>query len=155
MGELQSRLHAAKREDVVDDVVALIDAEVQSKSGLSGVALKGGYSVVKRLKGGRMIHRAADGLLDPFAEALDPLYSRFLVDPDVSTFAAYLEPRRDEATQALLGITDARVQEADKKVVIKTYGKLRGQAEKHVNEAIPGVGRLIDKYAPKDAELSD
>lgn len=151
MGELKTRLDAAKREDVVDDVVALINAEVQGKSGLSGVALKGGYAVVKRLKGGRMIHSAADALLDPFAEALDPLYNDFLADEDASTFAVYLEPRRDEATQALLGITDARVQEAEKKVIIKTYGKLRGQAEKHVAEAIPGVGRLIDTYAPKDA----
>lgn len=98
-----------------------------------------------------MIHEAADALLDPFAEALDPLYVAFLEDDGASSFETYLKPRSDEATQALLGITDARVDRAEKKVIIKTYGKLRGQAEKHVAEAVPGVGRLIDKYAPKGA----
>jgi hypothetical protein len=150
MGELQSRLDAADRTAVINDVVALIDGEVQNKSGLSGVALKGGYSVVKRLKGGRMIHEAADALLDPFAEALEPLYAEYLADPDAKTFEAFLSGRRSEAAQALLGITDAKVKRAEKKVIIKTYAKLRGQAEKHVLEAIPGTGRLIDKYAPKD-----
>jgi len=150
MAELQTRLDAAQRNQVVDDVVALIDAEVQGKTGLSGGVLKGGYSVVKRLKSGRMIHEAADALLDPFAEALEPLYAQFLADAGAQSFGAFLEPRRDEATQALLGITDARVQRAEKKVIIKTYAKLRGQAEKHVSEAIPGVGRLIDTYAPKE-----
>lgn len=149
MTELKTRLDKADRAEVVDDIVALINSEVKSKSGLSGAALKTGYSVVKRLKGGRMIHNAADQLLDPFAEALGPLYDEYLEDEGSQSFEAYLAPRGDEASQALLGITDSMVERAEKKVIIKTYHKLRGQAEKHVREAIPGVGRLIDTYAPK------
>lgn len=154
MGELQSRLNQADRQTVVEDVVALIDREVQNKSGISGVALKGGYSVVKHLKGGRMIHEAADALLDPFAEALEPLYAEYLGDAQATTFEKFLSKRADQATQALLGITDARVERAEKKIIIKTYHKLRGQAEKHVLEAIPGTGRLIDKYAPKSQDAA-
>ena len=49
----------------------------------------------------------------------------------------------------LLGITDEKIKGAENRVIIKTYEKLRGQAKKHVEEALPGVGRLIDSHAPK------
>lgn len=150
MGELKSRLDQVDRDIVIDDTVKLIDAEVKSKSGLSGMALKGGYKVVKRLKGGRMIEEAVDGLLDEFSEALDPLYEEFLDKDTPKTFERYLARKDDEATNALLSITDNRAKRADNKVLKKTYNKLRGQAEKHVKQALPGVGRLIDEHAPRE-----
>lgn len=149
MGILKDRLDEADRDEVVADVVTLIDEEVARKGGLSGVALKGGYKVVKRMKGGRMIDDAADNLLDPFALALDPMYADYLEDERYATFEDYLADHRDEATEALLSITDERADSADHKVLKKTYRKLRGQAEKHVKEALPATGRLIDKYAPR------
>jgi hypothetical protein len=149
MGELKERLDTADRDVVVADVVTLIDNEVKQKSGLSGLALKGGYKVVKKLKGGRMIDNAADNLLDPFAEALDPLYNDYLESTTHPTFESFLSGHRNEATQALLSITDDKADRADNKVLKKTYSKLRGQAEKHVSDAIPAVGRLIDEHAPK------
>lgn len=151
MGELKTRLDAANRHEVVADTVKLIDAEVKSKSGLTGMALKGGYKVVKKLKGGRMIEDAADGLLDEFAEALDPLYQSYLQTDRFTTFEEYLAAHRDQACRALLAITDRKAKSADNKVLQGTYNKLRGQAEKHVKDALPGVGQLIDKYAPRGA----
>jgi hypothetical protein len=150
MGELKSRLDQVDRDIVIDDTVKLIDEEVKSKGGLSGMALKGGYKVVKRLKGGRMIEEAVDGLLDEFSEALDPLYEDFLEQDTPKTFERYLERHDNEATDALLSITDSRAKRADNKVLKKTYNKLRGQAEKHVKQALPGVGRLIDEHAPRE-----
>ncbi|MFW5966608.1 MAG: DUF6918 family protein [Persicimonas sp.] len=149
MGVLEERLKSTERSEVVDAVVDLIDAEVKRKKGLSGMALKGGYKVVKRMKNGRMIHKAADGLLDPFARALEPLYQDYLDDESYASFEAYLADHRDEATEALLSITDDRAEKADHKVLKKTYGKLRGQAVDHVRDALPATGRLIDKYAPR------
>lgn len=150
MGTLKARLDTADRDRVVADVVTLIDNEVKSKSGLSGMALKGGYKVVKKLKGGRMISDAADNLLDPFAEALDPLYQDYLESDSFDTFERYLSSHPTEATNALLSITDGKAERADNKVLKKTYKKLRGQAEGHVTDALPATGRLIDKYAPKE-----
>jgi hypothetical protein len=150
MGELKRRLDTANRDEVVADVVTLIDNEVKQKSGLSGMALKGGYKIVKKLKGGRMIDDAADNLLDPFAEALDPLYSDYLESTAHPSFESFVAGHRGEATQALLSITDGKADRADNKILKKTYSKLRGQAEKHVNQAIPAVGRLIDEHAPKE-----
>lgn len=149
MTTLTERLETVDRQEVIDDTAQLIDDEVASKSGLSGMALKGGYRVVKKVKP-NMIESAVDNLLDDFSEALDPLYQDFLQDDDVDTFETYLQDYDDRAANDLLSITDERAEKSDHRVLKKTYQKLRGQAEKHVRQALPGVGRLIDKHAPKE-----
>lgn len=148
MADLNERLAIADREVVIRDTVKLIDSEVASKSGMTGLALKGGYKVVKKLRNGRMIERAVDHLLDDFTGALNPMYQEF-VQSDVDLFENYLKEHIPTAADALLGITDDRINEAENKIIIKTYGKLRPTAKKHVEDALPGVGRLIDTYAPK------
>lgn len=150
MSVLKERLETTDRQVVIRDTVRLIDAEVASKSGLSGMALKGGYKVVKKLRGGRMIEDAVDYLLDDFTDALAPLYDDYLEHDSTKTFERHLGKHGQEAADALLGITDAKAKRAENRVIISTYKKLRGQAEKHVADALPGVGRLIDEHAPKE-----
>lgn len=149
MSELKSRLNEVERTVVIDDTVRLIDAEVASKGGFSGAALKGGYKVVKKLKGGTMIEFAVDKLLDDFSDALSPLYEDY-VEAEEGNFESYLRGRETEAADALLAITDDKARRAKSKVIVKTYDKLRGSAESHVIDALPGVGRLIDTHAPRD-----
>ncbi len=149
MTSLTERLETVDRQDVIADSAQLIDDEVKSKSGLSGMALKGGYGAVKKLKP-NMIEEAVDALLDEFSEALDPLYQEFVGDDEVETFEAYLQDHADQAAEDLLSITDARAEQSDHKTLNKVYQKLRGQAEQHVRQALPGVGRLIDEHAPKE-----
>ena len=149
MTDLVEKLGDVDRDIVVSDTVKLIDNEVANKSGVTGLALKGGYKVVKKLKNGRMIEVAAEGLLDDFASALNPIYNEF-EDDDEASFSRYLAERSEEAANALLSITDSRAERADNKVLVKTYKKLRPTAKKHVVDALPGVGRLIDTHCPKD-----
>ena len=149
MTSLTERLETVERQEVIDDTAQLIDDEVASKSGFSGMALKGGYKVVKKLKP-NMIEEAIDHLLDDFSEALDPLYQDFLKSDDVDTFETYIQDHDARAADDLLSITDERAEKSDHRVLKKTYQKLRGQAEKHVRQALPGVGRLIDEHAPKE-----
>ena len=146
MSYLKEKLDEADRKAVIDDTVKLIDAEVASKGGLSGKVLMTGYKAVKKLKGGRMIEKAVDHLLDEFTEALAPLHESYREQDSVQGFDKYLSKNDKQASDALLAITDARVDSAENKLVAKTYKTLRGQAEKHVKDALPGVGRLIDKY---------
>lgn len=148
MASLKETLAETDRQIVIRDTVTLIDAEVSRKSGMTGLALKGGYKVVKRLRRGQMIEDAVDYLLDDFTDALDPMYQEYVEDDDTTTFENYLADRSDEASDALLAITDGKAKRAENKVLLKTYKKLRGQAKKHVVEALPGVGRLIDEHAP-------
>ncbi|MFB6373880.1 MAG: hypothetical protein ABEN55_12400 [Bradymonadaceae bacterium] len=147
MAQLQETLDQVDRDVIVRDVVELIDEEVNSKGGLTGMALKGGYNAVKQMRDGRMIRKAVDDMLDEFTQALEPLYEDFMADDTSGTFEDYLDTHQDRATQALLGITDRRAENADNQFLAKTYNKLRGQAEGHVTDALPRVGRLIDKHA--------
>ena len=150
MSNLQEKLTAIDRNIVIEDTVRLIDNEVASKSGLSGMAIKGGYKAVKKLKKGRMIHKAVNILLDDFTSALSPLHDGYREQDPVKakTFEAYLLQNDKQASQALLTITDTKIKQAENKIIISTYKKLRGQAEKHVTDALPGVGRMIDKHVP-------
>ena len=148
MTTLQTILADADRRELVDDVVSIIDEEVASKGGFGGVALKTGYKAVKRLKNGRMIEEAADALLDDFTRALSPLYDDYLDAEGYASFEAYIDDHHREATDALLSITDDKAEQADNQILRKTYDKLRGSAEGHVEDALPAVGRLIDKHAP-------
>ncbi len=146
---LVSKLADVDRALVIQDTVQLIDNEVSGKSGITGMALKGGYKVVKKLKNGRMISFAVDKLLNDFTEALEDLYSGFL-ESDASGFDVFLMNHEDTAADALLGITDEKAESADSKVIKKTYSKLRKTAKGHVVSALPGVGQLIEKHCPRD-----
>lgn len=148
MTSLNDRLEEVDRQIVIDDTAQLIDDEVGSKSGFSGMALKGGYKVVQKVKPG-MIEEAVDHLLDDFTAALDPLYQQYIEDDAAEKFEVYIQDHDTRAANDLLSITDARAEKSDKQVLKKTYSKLRGQAEKHVRQALPGLGRLIDRHAPK------
>jgi hypothetical protein len=149
MANLNSRLQAADRSAVIEDTVSLIDREVAKKGGLGGAALKAGYRIVKKLQSGRMISKAVDYLLDDFTAALGPIYDAFLGDESATHFADYLNERSHEGADALLAITDARIGSAENRLIQKTYAKLRGQAHKHVTEAVGGVGEIIDRHVPK------
>ena len=149
MSYLEDHLKQADRAAVIRDTVSLIDSEVASKKGLSGKLLGAGYKAVKALKSGRMIEKAVEMLLDDFTAALAPLHDAYREQPHTESFGDFLVAQQDRATDALLQITDDRADRAEQKLVRSTYKKLRGQAEKHVYAALPGVGRLIDSYVPR------
>jgi hypothetical protein len=136
---------APKRASVIADCVALIDAEVDSKSGLSGLAIKGGYKLVKSFKPG-FVPDAVDGLLDEFCRALQPIVddARAKSRP----IGAFFNADRGRVAEALLAITDARAARSRLAAIKSAYEKLRGMAKKNVEEAVPRVGALIEKHAP-------
>jgi hypothetical protein len=137
---------AAVRRQVVDATVALVEREVEAKGGISGFAIKQGFKAVRGLKNGRMIHDVVDGLLPEFAGAIAPLHAEYAAAPTASGFGGFLSSRGDRAANALLSITDARARKTDNAVLRKTYEALRSTGEKHVKEALPGVGQLVDRF---------
>jgi hypothetical protein len=133
-----------KRPRLLDDCVRLIDAEVDSKGGLSGLAIKGAYKVVQSLKPG-FVREAMDHLLDDFVHRLEPFYAEHLQKNAANprAFADLLASRAGPVADALLGITDDRAKRAKNHNLKSAYDKLRPQAKKHVEEAIPRVGRTL------------
>jgi hypothetical protein len=130
------------RAEVVRDCEKIIDEEVSSK-GLTGIPIKAAYAVVKTIKPG-FISEVVDGLLDDFADRLDPLYQG--AKTANQPVASYFGSRAGEAAEALLGITDQRAQRAKNPIVKSAYEKLRPMAKKHTEAAIPRVAKMIAKH---------
>ncbi|MDH6279009.1 DUF6918 family protein [Prescottella agglutinans] len=138
-------LDDARLPAVLADVEALVDAEVSDKKGASGLALKGGYSAVKKV-GPSIVPDAIEGLLPEFVTRLEPFWQEFAASGEGS-FSAFLTARSDAAADALLGVTDERIEGSDKGAIKKVYSTLRPSAKKHVIEALPRLGDLVQKHA--------
>ncbi len=134
------------RRQVIDDCCQLIEDEVRSKRGVSGMAIKGGFKAFKKVKPGAL-PTAVHNLLDEFAAAVDPFYQEHLKSGKGGSVARTILPQRGRVADALLAITDRRSQRFRGGLIKKTYQKLRPMAKRHTEDAIPGVCRLIDKYA--------
>jgi hypothetical protein len=124
----------------------LVEDEVAAKGGLTGIAIKGAFKVVSTVKPG-VIREALDHLLDDFVNRLDPLYQTHRASGgDARTFPAFLVQKKGEAADLLLGVTDERARRAHNKTLKGAYEKLRPQAKKHVEDAIPGAGRVFARH---------
>jgi hypothetical protein len=137
---------AATRPALVQDACEVLDQEVADKGGISGMAIKAAYSVVKGVKPG-FIPEVVNGLLDDFLDTLDPL--RAQAETQGVPVGDYFKRDPDQVAERLLAITDARVAKADRGVVSKTYEKLRPGAKKHVEAAVPRLAQLVAKHLPQ------
>jgi hypothetical protein len=136
----------SRRPALLADCVRLIDEEVAAKGGLSGMAIKAAYKVVGAVKPG-IIRESMDALLDDFVARLEPFYAQHRASGAApSEFGRSLERRAGEVADALLGITDDRAKRATNTTLKSAYEKLRPQAKKHVEEAVPRVGRTLSPH---------
>jgi len=126
----------------------LIAAEVAAKGGLSGIAVKGAYRLVLTIKPA-MVSEVVDKLLPEFAEALEPFFAASAAPagelPRARAFAELLVAQRGLVSEALLSVTDRRAAKASGPLQ-KTYAKLRGSAQEHVDAAVPGLARTISPF---------
>jgi hypothetical protein len=143
MGLSETLLDASKKPLLITDCCKLVDEEVSSKGGLSGLAVKAGYAAVKGIKPG-FIAQVVEKLLPEFAKQLDPLWSEGV---EKGKPVDHLNANRGRVADALLSVTDAKAKTAKSNVVRGTYEKLRGSAKKNVEEAVPRLAKLIEKHA--------
>lgn len=148
MGLAEILNSAGKKEVVIDDCVALIDAEVADKGGISGLALKAGYGAVKGIKPG-FVRNVINDLLPEFAKALEPFHEE--AKEKKKKPSEFFPQNASRVADALLSITDGRAKTAKSGVVRSTYDKLRGTAKKNVEAALPRLGKLVEKHAPEPA----
>jgi hypothetical protein len=145
MSTLVDKLTAPEvRPKVVSACVDLVDREVDSKSGLSGIAIKTGYKVVKALKPG-FVTSVVDTLLPEFAEALTPIHDREGT-AGADAFVGYLEGHTEEVADALLQVTDNRAGRAKNATVKKTYERLRPSAKQNVIAAVPNLAATLRPF---------
>jgi hypothetical protein len=133
------------RPAVIRDACVLIDHEVGRASGISGMAVRSAYRLVGGLRPG-MIASAVDGLLDPFADQLDPFYQDHLTTG--LSLEEVLVTRRTSMAEALLAITDDRADRSSNRTLKAAYRRVRGSARQYVEAAAPGVAGLIIAHVP-------
>ncbi|MGB0680279.1 MAG: DUF6918 family protein, partial [Polyangiales bacterium] len=107
-----------------------------------------GYKVVKGIKPG-FVPGVIHDLLPEFAAALDPFQHQAATGG--SNAERFLPAHAGRVADALLAITDAKAGKSKSGLVTGTYRKLRPTAKKHVEVALPRLGRLIDRYVGADA----
>ena len=131
------------RPKVIADCVRLIEEEVDSKGGLSGLAIKGAFMVVKAVKPG-FIAEAVDHMLTDFVGRLEPFYAE--AQQKNEPVAPFMNSRAGAVADALLAISDERAARAKNQTLKKSYEKLRPTAKKNVEAAVPRIGKLVAKY---------
>ena len=134
----------AKRRAIVEDAVRLLDAEVAGKRGFSGKAVKLAFRAVKGVSPG-MIPMSIDALLDDFCVQVQPFWDA--AQAAGTSTRAHFQTHANAIAQALLSITDARAQRSTQRVLKGAYSKLRGQAVKHITEAMPRLADLLDRHS--------
>jgi hypothetical protein len=135
----------ANKSAVVEDCVALIDAEVADKGGLTGLAIKAGYKTVQGIKPG-FVRNVVSDLLPDFAKALEPLYQE--AKANGAKVREHFVGNTPRVADALLSVTDEKAKRAKSGLVKGTYDKLRGSAKKNVEAAVPRLAAMIEKHAP-------
>jgi hypothetical protein len=129
-----------KRESVIEDCVALIDAQVKQKN----FVIKSAYAMIKGIKK-RFIPEVVDALLDDWLDKLQPHYDKWSATKS-SSLADFLVARSDDVAEDLLQVTDERAEKTSHTTAKKMYMKMRDGAKKNVVEAIPDLARMIEKH---------
>jgi hypothetical protein len=140
----ETLLTATNRPKLVRDCAGLIDEEVGKKGGLSGLAIKGAFATVKAVKPG-FVDGVISALLDEWVGKLEGHFTRWVEAGKVGTFGSVCSRDAGGVAEKLLEVTDGRAKKADPKIA-SLYGKLRPNAKDHVISAVPGLGRIVDKY---------
>jgi hypothetical protein len=134
-----------KRDEIVDACLRLLEDEVRKKRGVSGLAVKAGFKMMKAFKPGA-VRNAIDAMFDEFIEALEPHHTDFEGDDGGGTFGAFMKTRSGRIAEDLVGVTDRRADTSKHKTLVKGYRKMRPSAVRNVDEAVPGLADVMDRY---------
>ena len=145
MGSLvQAAKDAQKRPAIIQDCVTLINQQVKNKRGMTGIAVKAGFKVIKSFKPG-IIPKALDDMLDEFAGKIDPFWQD--CQTQQADAVSFFTKNSNAIANALLSITDERASNSPNPVLVKSYNKLRKQAVGHITDALPDLAVLVKKHA--------
>lgn len=140
------------RSRLIADCADLIDAQVKAKTGIGGMAIKGAYGTIKRIKKG-FVPEVIDGMLDDWLGKLQGHYDTW-ASGSSGMFAEFLAARSEDVAEDLLTVTDERAERTSHKTAKRAYHKMRGSAKVHVTEAVPDLARIIERHLQATAEAA-
>jgi hypothetical protein len=127
------------RTSLVADCAKLMDEQVAAKNGISGLALKAAYGVVKGVEPS-YIPKAIQRILPEALVALDPLWNEGVQSGDP---VQHLIQNCSRTADTLLSITDNKIEKSKNGVVRASYSKLRKTVKGDVEEAVPGLAKIL------------
>ncbi len=130
------------RKNLAADCAKLMDEQVAAKGGISGLALKAAYGVVKGVEPS-YISGAIQRLLPDALAALDPMWDEGVQSGDP---VQYLTQNRARTADMLLSITDTKIEKSNNGVVRASYNKLRKSVKSDVEEAVPGLAKILGTH---------
>jgi hypothetical protein len=128
---------------IAADCTKLMDDQVSAKNGISGLALKATYSVVKGLSAD-YIPGAIQRLLPEAIAALDPMWDEGIQAGDP---VVHLTQNSDLTADTLLSVTDTKIKRVSNKLICASYHKLRKSIKSDIAAAVPGLAQIIGKHA--------
>ncbi|MGD1943670.1 MAG: hypothetical protein ACFB0G_20430 [Leptolyngbyaceae cyanobacterium] len=132
----------AIKASMVDDCTHLVDEQVANKRGMSGMALKTAYRVIKGI-GPTYLSGAIGRVLPEALTALDPMWNEGLRSGDP---VQHLIQNQSRTAEILLSVTDQRIQNSSG-AVTGVYKKLRKSIKNDVEEAVPELANILGKHA--------
>jgi hypothetical protein len=133
-----------KRTAVLDDCEILLNAEVSSKRGLTGVGVKAAFKALKAVKPG-MIRHTLDDLVDELAAKVDPFWIQ--CQEQSANPQTFFTTNKVAIANALLGITDGRAERSKFPTIVRAYKTLRPKAIQYIGDAMPRFSQLVSKHA--------
>ncbi len=134
----------AIRPQVIADCEKMLDAEVASKRGISGMGVKAAFKTLKAIKPG-MIRHTLDDLIDELATKVDPFWQE--CQTQGANPRTFFTSNSTAIANALLEITDFRASQSKFKNIVRAYNTLRPKAVQYIGEAMPRFSELVSKYA--------
>lgn len=132
-----------KRQKLIVDLTNLLEKQVAAIGGISGMAIKTGYAAIKGISPGYCAG-AIERLLPESFAALEPIWVEGV---QTGNPVEYLTANRSRTADAVLSVTDVRIQKSNNSTIKGVYNKLRGSVKKHVEDAVPGLAKTIEEYA--------
>ena len=132
----------ATQVSLAKDCAKLIDEQVAAKGGISGLALKAAYGVVKGIEPS-YISGAIQRLLPEALTALDPMWDEGVQSGDP---VQHLTQNRSRTADMLLSITDTKIEKSKNGIIRSSYSKFRKSVKSDVEEAVPGLAKILHTY---------
>jgi len=137
---LVEQLGKDRRPAVIEDCVALIDAQVKQK----GFVIKSAYATIKAIKR-KFVPEVVDALLDDWLGKLQPHYDKWQV-AKTTPLKDFMVARSEDVAEDLLSVTDQRAEKTSHTTAKKMYLRMRDGAKKNVVEAIPDLAKMLEKH---------